>query len=303
MKTNGALKTDGQRAWPKAGDLFLIGSVFAWGVNFPIAKLVLEFMPPIVFSATRYFAASLFLFTLLALRGDSLKITWTEAKKLVLIGLLGIALFQGGWAYGLSLTTASKASILVATSPIFGILIVTFMGEKTSLRSWAGVFLSLLGVAVIINNSFSEITIGGGTFIGDLLIIAAAAVWAIYTVVSGPMVQERGPLLVTAWAMLFGAIILTFADINSLLSQSWTDIPTKGWIAWAMTALLGAALAFVWYCAGITRLGVARGMAYSFLIPVVAILTSILFFDETMSWIQISGVVVVMAGIQLARKS
>ncbi|MBE7636162.1 EamA family transporter [Sneathiella sp. P13V-1] len=293
----------GGRAWPKAGDLYLIASVFAWGVNFPIAKLVLDYMPPLVFSASRYFAASAFLFALLALRGDSLKITMTEAVRLFGIGLLGIALFQGGWAYGLSLTSASKASILVATSPVFAIFIVTVMGEKTSLKAWLGVFVSLFGVAIIINNSFSEITIGGGSLIGDLLIIGAAAVWAIYTVVSGPMVQQKGPLLVTAWAMLFGACILTAVDFNAIAAQQWTAIPTKGWIAWSMTALLGAALAFVWYCSGIVRLGVARGMAYSFLIPIIAIATSILFFEETMTWIQIAGVAVVMGGIQMARKN
>ncbi len=302
MKAEEVIATDG-RSWPKAGDLYLIAAVFAWGVNFPIAKLVLEYMPPLVFSASRYFAASAFLFALLAIRGESLKITWVEARKLFVIGLLGIALFQGGWAYGLSLTSASKASILVATSPVFAILIVTFMGERTSLKGWAGVFLSLAGVAIIINNSISEITIGGGSLVGDLLIISAAALWAIYTVVSGPMVRDRGPLLVTAWAMLFGATVLALADMGSLMSQQWTEIPLKGWIAWSMTALLGAALAFVWYCTGIVRLGVARGMAYSFLIPIIAIATSILFFGETMTWIQIAGVVVAMAGIHMARKN
>ena len=289
--------------WPKAGDLFLLAAVLAWGVNFPIAKFVLGYMPPVVFSATRYFAAAGILFVLLLINGQSLKINLKEAGMLLLIGFLGIALFQGGWAFGLSLTTASKASILVATSPVFGALLVSFRGEKTSFLGWVGVLVSLAGVAVIINNNLTEITVGGGSFLGDVLVIGAAFVWAIYTIVSGPMVMKRGPLWVTAWAMLFGAIILTGADLEAVLNTNYTAIPTLGWIAWFATAILGGALAFVWYCSGISRLGVARGMAYSFLIPVVAIATSIVFFGETLSFVQMGGVVIVMAGIQLTRRN
>lgn len=303
LNTNSfSVKNDVSR-WPKAGDLFLLAAVFAWGVNFPIAKFVLEYMPPVVFSATRYFAAAGILFLLLLINGQSLKINLKEAGMLLLIGFLGIALFQGGWAYGLSLTTASKASILVATSPVFGALLVSFRGEKTSFLGWIGVLISLAGVAVIINNSLTEITVGGGSFFGDLLVVGAAFVWAIYTVVSGPMVMTRGPLWVTAWAMLFGAIILTCADLPAILYTDYSVIPAIGWIAWFVTAILGGALAFVWYCSGISRLGVARGMAYSFLIPVVAIATSIAFFNETLSFVQIGGVVIVLAGIQLTRRN
>jgi len=286
---------------PTAGDLFLLASVMAWGVNFPIAKMVLGAMDPLVFSATRYLLASVILFSFLWVSGKSIKISWKEAVQLFGIGVLGITLFQGGWAFGLNLTSASKASILVATAPVFGCLLASFRGEKTGPVGWAGIFLSLSGVALIVNNSLSEITIGSGSFMGDLLIIGAAFVWALYTVVSGPMVLKRGPLLVTAWAMLFGAIVLTLLDLPGLMKQDWQSISGEVWLAWAITALLGAALAFVWYCAGISRLGVRRGMSYSFLIPVVAISTSILFFGEALSAIQISGVLIVLAGVRLAR--
>ncbi|MEH6405239.1 MAG: DMT family transporter [Sneathiella sp.] len=296
-------KTTQKRAsWiPASGDLFLLASVVAWGVNFPIAKMVLGAMDPLVFSATRYLLASCILFSFLWISGKSIKINGKEALQLFGIGVLGITLFQGGWAFGLNLTSASKASILVATAPLFGGLLAGFKGEKTGMLGWGGAFLSLAGVVLIINNSISEITIGGGSLLGDLLIVGAAFIWALYTVVSGGMVLKRGPLLVTAWAMFFGALVLTLMDVPGLVNQDWRSISAEIWLAWGVTAILGAALAFVWYCAGISRLGVLRGMSYSFLIPVVAISTSILFFGETMSVIQIGGVVIVLAGVRLSR--
>lgn len=289
--------------WPASGDLFLIGAVLAWGINFPIAKTVLGVMDPMVFSSTRYLMASALLFLLLLIRGQSIKINRSEALKLLGIGLLGITLFQGGWAYGLSLTSASKSAILVSTAPVFGAIFARFKGEKTSLLSWLGILLSLLGVAFIINNSLTEFTFGGGSLTGDLLCIGAGCVWALYTTVSGSMVARRGPVLVTAWGMLFGAGLLTIVASPELITQDWTILTPMNWLAWMSTAILGAALAFIWYCAGISRLGITKGMSYSFFIPVVAILTSVLFIGESMSALQIGGAVIVLLGIRLSRVS
>jgi drug/metabolite transporter (DMT)-like permease len=283
------------------GDLFLVASVLAWGINFPIAKYTLAFMDPVVFSATRYFAASLLLFFILLLRKETLRITRSEVGLIIAIGFVGITLFQGGWAYGLNLTSASKASILITTSPIFGALLSAFLGSRPSLVSWCGIFIAFFGVVIIINNSLTEITIGYGSILGDLLIIAASFMWAIYTFLSAPVVSRRGPLLVTAWAMLFGAIILGLAGHQGLMAQQWATIPPLGWLAWAVTAIFGAALAFVWYCAGIARIGITRGMVYSFFIPVVAILTSVLFFGETLTFVQVGGAAVVFLGIVMTR--
>ncbi|MBO0334110.1 DMT family transporter [Sneathiella sp. CAU 1612] len=292
---------DSKSSGIKSGDLFLIGAVLAWGINFPIAKYALDFMDPITFSATRYLAASLLLFGILLFKNAAIRISVKEAGMLVIIGLLSVALFQGGWAYGLSLTSASKASVLITTSPIFGALIAATMGNRPSTKAWIGILLSFLGVAVVINNSLTEITFSAGTIVGDMLIVGASMMWALYTYVSGPLVAKRGPLLVTAWATLFGSIILNLIGSPNLIEQNWAGISTLGWLSWASTAIFGAALAFVWYCAGIARLGITKGMVYSFFIPVVAILSSVILLDEVITIIQIFGAAIVLLGVKLTR--
>jgi len=286
-----------------SGDAFMAIAVLAWGVNFPVAKMVLGEMPPMVFSATRYFAAALFLFSLVLLRGDRLAIDRKEAVQLAGLGLLGIAMFQGCWAYGLNLTTASKASILVSTTPLFGAFISGFLGQWPSGKGWFGIVISLLGVVLIVNNSLTEITVGGGTLAGDIMILGAAALWAIYTSISAPMLRKRGPLLVTAWGMFFGAIILWGVALPEAISLDWGTISAKGWAGLCFTAIFGAALGFFWYYAGVVRLGLTRGMIYAYLIPVIAVITATLFFGETISLIQIAGAVVVLGGIALTRTS
>lgn len=284
-----------------AGDFFLIGAVIAWGVNFPFAKYTLSFMDPVAFSVTRYVAAAVLLFALLKIRRDALFPAWKEVPVLVLTGLFGVTLFQGGWAYGLDLTSASKASVLITTSPIFGALISAVRGNRPGWKAWVGIFLAFFGVAIVINNSLTSITLGEGRIAGDLLIVGASFMWALYTFVSEPIVAKRGPIFVTAWAMLFGAIILGLGGFNILATEDWGSIPPVGWLCWAFTAICGAALAFVWYCAGIARLGITRGMVYSFFIPVVAILSAVIALDEVITPVQIFGAMVVLAGVKLTR--
>ena len=125
--------------------------------------------------------------------------------------------------------------------------------------------------------------------------------WALYTFLAEPIVARRGPILVTAWAMCFGALILILAGILKLEAQDWGGIPLEGWFSWAFTAIFGAVLAFVWYCAGIVRLGITKGMVYSFFIPVVAILTSVIFLDEVITLVQILGAIIVVIGVKLTR--
>jgi drug/metabolite transporter (DMT)-like permease len=287
--------------FPSSGDLFLIAAIISWGVNFPLAKLTLAYLDPIVFSAIRYSVASVLLFGFLWQQKSLMTISFKEIPHLILVGLLGVVLFQTFWAFGLNMTSASKASILITTSPIFAALISVFRGHRPSLKSWCGILLSFLGVTVVINNSLTEITMGVGTIAGDLLIVAAAIMWTLYTFVSEPLVSRRGPILVTAWSMLFGAAILAVIGIPAFSNQDWNMVPISGWLAWTFTAVFGAALSFVWYFAGIVRLGITRGMVYAFFIPVVAVLTSVLFFGEKMTLVQLFGAAIVILGIKLTR--
>lgn len=290
------------RNWkPYMGDFLVLGAVSVWGVNFPISKFALSYMNPLAFSATRYLIAAMILFLILWFRNMPVAVTRREAAVYALIGFIGITVFQGGWAYGLNLTTASKTAVLLSTSPIFGAIISAAMGNRPGWKGWLGILLAFFGVALVINNSLTEVTIGAGSIVGDLMVILAALAWAVYTIVSRPLIMRRGPLLVTAWAMLFGAIILTVIGAPALAAQEWSGVPALGWGAWMMTAVFGAALAFVWFCAGVVRLGVTKSMIYSFLTPVIAILSAVVLLGESISLVQIGGTVVILGGVLLAR--
>lgn len=288
---------------PGRGDAYLLATVGVWGLTFPISKAVLGEMPPLAFATLRYLAAGTLLFGLLALREGRVAVPWREVPGLTLIGWMGVTVFQMLWANGLTMTTASKASVLVAASPIFAVLFASFGGQRPGLRAWAGVLIAFAGVAVLVNGSLTEITMGGGALIGDLMFIAAAALWTLYSMVSPPYLTRLGTLRVTAWSMMFGALWLIPVWIVTGERLDLAGLHATTWAGFAYTVVLGGALAFIWWYEGLRALGPARAIVYSYLIPVIGVIASVILLGEPFGLAHAVGAAVALAGVALARSA
>lgn len=288
---------------PGRGDLAMLTSVFIWGNTFPTAKYVLTVLPPPVYAASRYLLAALTLMLVLALRGGLQPPRRQDLPGLAALGFVGITLMQLLWTNALDLTTASKGAILVSVAPIFALLISSFRGQRLTVLAWSGVALSFAGVFLVINNSVSRITLGGGTLTGDLLFLAVAFCWANYSVFATPYLARLGALRTTAWSMLFGALMLSPALGFGIGDIAW-DAVTPGIVAcYLFTAFVAGALGYLFWYSGIARLGIARSVIYSYLIPVFALLSAVAFLGEHVSPVQFAGAAVVITGLVLTRIS
>ncbi|WP_370152447.1 DMT family transporter [Ferrovibrio sp.] len=288
---------------PERGDLFMLMAVIVWGNTFPTAKYVLTVLPPPVYAASRYLLAAATLMIVLALRGGLQPPRRQDLPGLIGLGLVGITLMQLLWTNALDLTTASKGAILVSVSPVFALLISAFRGQRPALLAWLGVLLSFGGVFLVINNSLTEITVGGGSLAGDLLFLLVAFCWANYSVFSTPYLATLGALRTTAWSMLFGALLLSPALFFGIGDIRWEAVTPAIVACYAFTAIIAGALGYLFWYAGIARLGVSRAVIYSYLIPVFALLSAVSFLGEHVSPVQFGGAIVVIAGLILTRIS
>lgn len=288
---------------PERGDLFMLMAVIVWGNTFPTAKYVLTVLPPPVYAASRYLLAAATLMIVLALRGGLQPPRRQDLPGLIGLGLVGITLMQLLWTNALDLTTASKGAILVSVSPVFALLISAFRGQRPALLAWLGVLLSFVGVFLVINNSLTEITVGGGSLAGDLLFLLVAFCWANYSVFSTPYLATLGALRTTAWSMLFGALLLSPALFFGIGDIRWEAVTPAIVACYAFTAIIAGALGYLFWYAGIARLGVSRAVIYSYLIPVFALLSAVSFLGEHVSPVQFGGAIVVIAGLVLTRIS
>ncbi|HLT78962.1 MAG TPA: DMT family transporter [Ferrovibrio sp.] len=286
---------------PDRGDAWLLLTVIIWGNTFPTAKYVLTVLPPTVYASLRYLLAAVTLMIVLTWRQGLVLPRRQDCLPLIGFGLLGITVMQLLWTNALSLTTASKGAILVAVSPIWAMLISSLRGQRPGLRAWCGIILSFGGVFLVINNSITEIRLGGGSLVGDLLFLTVAFCWACYSVFAPPYLARLGALYVSAWSMLFGALALAPFMLIGFAEVEWPAIELSHWAAFLFTAILAGALGYLLWYEGIARLGVARSVVYSYLIPVFALISAVAFLGEQVSLVQLFGAAVVIAGLILTR--
>ncbi len=286
-----------------AGHLMGLYTAISFGSAYPVGKPLVAVIDPFVFSSARYIVAGLVLLLGLQLfTRAGARVPWRELPTLAFTGFLGFTVFQGLWGVALDLTTASKASVLVSTTPIFGALIHAFQGHRLPGWAWAGIGVAFAGVFCVINNSFETVTLGGGSLLGDALFVAIAGIWALYGALSRPVIARVGAARSAAWAALLGALFLLPLAAPGAVAQDWSAV--SPWLAlnFAHVALVIGCLGMLTWNGGLRRLGLPKMTVWLYLTPVSAVILANLMLGEWLTGPQIAGAALVLGGVALTQR-
>ena len=285
----------------RSADLALLALAVIWGTNFSVIKVALEEIPPLAFNALRFPLASLALLALLRLRGPLRMPERRDIPRVVVLGVVGNVLYQLLFIYGLDATTAGNASLLLATTPVWTILLsVAFGHERPPGRVWWGILATLGGMVLVVAGG-EGVRLGGSSLLGDVLMAAAAVGWSVYTVGAREPIHRYGALAVTAWTLWVGTAGVVLLGLPSLGSLDLGGVSGGAWAGVAYSGVLSISVAYLIWYSGVRRLGNARTAAYSNLVPVVALLVAWIWLAEVPSGLQILGAAVVLAGVTLTR--
>jgi drug/metabolite transporter (DMT)-like permease len=286
---------------PWTGDLLMLGTVLLMGSSYPFAKDVLQVMSPLLYSASRYLVASLFLFAALALMRRPLDLPRRDWVPMLLLSLVGVALFQACWGLAMARSAPSVGSIVMTTTTAFSAILAWFGGRRLPALGWTGIAIAFVGVVLVVNNSLSAVTLSFGSLDGTLLWMLAAFAWALYVERGAPYNLRLGALRVMAWTTLFGSLVLLPIALvfDSLGEFAKLDDRLLGF--WLYTAIFPVGVAFLGLTAGLDRLGVSRVMVYMYLIPVAGVGLSAAFFGDPLTAARVLGGLIVLAGVILTR--
>jgi drug/metabolite transporter (DMT)-like permease len=287
----------GSLGWTEAG---LAAMVFIWGLNFAVAKRALETLDPLAFNALRYTIASGFVFVVLRWQGRLAMPARSDWARILILGIFGNTLYQLAFIVGLDLTTAGSASLMLAVMPVFVLALEMWSGSRHGARAWVGAAASIMGVGLV---SRAALSLEGSTaLLGNLLMICAAAFWALYTQGSRPLIRRYGAVRTTAYTLWAGAAGIFVMGIPSLLRQSWGDVDTVSWAGLLYSAFLSIGLAYLLWYRGVARLGGSRTAIYSNLTPVVALAAGALWLGEDLTLLSVVGAALVIGGVMLVRE-
>jgi drug/metabolite transporter (DMT)-like permease len=279
-----------QRLWWVLASLTL-----AWGFNWTALKVALSEMPPWTFRSLCLGLGAAVLFCALRAGGQRLMLPRGQWGRLWLLALLNITSWNMLVAFGVGMIPSGRAAILAYTMPIWAVpLSVWLMHERITGAKLAGLALGLGGLALLLADSFVGL---GRAPLGSLLIVGAAISWAL-----GTVLQKRFPIrlpvgLYTAWIMLLGGVPI-FA--GALLFEDWRQLGNIGMPAWLGTAYnVFVAFAFAhWAWIKIaTSVPVSVFSISMLLIPVVGVMSGILFLGERPTWAEYAALALVLAAL------
>jgi len=229
--------------------------------------------------------------------------TWPrrdDLARFVAAGLIGHTAHVSLVMSGINLSTAFSSSLVLTSSPLFTLLILALLGaEKLRRRQLIGTLVAFVGIVVFLSDKFVRgVALAGA---GDLVLLLAASLFSLYTVISKPLVVRYGPLNVMCYTLLFGAPPLVLATLPAFLDAPLASVPAGVWLgvfwAVAVSSFLGW---IVWAWVNSVR-GLARSAPLQYLMPPIAGLVAWLTLGETFTWLKIAGAAAAMIGIAWAQ--
>lgn len=285
--------------------LLLINTI-VWGAAAPIVKPSLSFITPEQFLFYRFLLASVISFPVVIILFRRSPLSFSDFAKVVLLELVGTTLILWLTYQSLKLTTASEASIIYSTAPIFVTLSgILFLRERETRVEWIGLGLALAGTILVTAEPFirSPSLVLSGSKLGNLLMFAQNIVWAGYLVAAKRFYRKRSKFLVTGVSFWVGAVsffLLSFPAGNALSTiSSHLAIPSVAFAVVYM-AIFGSIIGATAYLVGQNLIEISEASIFTYLQPVVAVPLSVLWLKESISPITIIGIVVIGMGVYLS---
>ena len=166
--------------------------VLTWGANFGIVKSAYDTLPPLLFGALRFTVTGTLLLLATYWREKEIRIQKEDLGKVVVIGGLGLGVYQVLWSLGLNLTSPSNSALILSTQPLLGTLYIDLVKkEPVGKQQYWGMLLALVGVVLVMLKPTATLHFSLETLPGDLLTLMAAFCSSVFfSVWSKPLLKN-----------------------------------------------------------------------------------------------------------------
>lgn len=275
----------------------VVAAALFWSSSYAVTKQVLADVGPLSIGAIRFTLAAALLGIMVRVRRKPIARPDARQRRMIhLSGLLGITVYFVLENIGVELSTASDASLIVATYPLMTMLLelVVFRTRMPLLRA-GGVLLATAGAFLVVRNG-AEVG-GSERWFGDVLLLLGGLVWAGYNVLGKYAGRGQDAMTLTYHQTVAGAAGFLLA---SLLEAGDWQVPNGS--ASALLAYLAVACSvggFLLYNYGLRRMTSSVAVNILNLVPVFGVLGAVVINGETVRLGQALGGAIIIAGVAL----
>ncbi|MBP7742163.1 MAG: DMT family transporter [Aliarcobacter sp.] len=282
--------------------VFLVLAVLFWSGNFIFGRYISSSIEPVQLSFYRWFFVMVLFLPYIIINYKNLILGLKkDALLLIVFGSLGIAGFNTFLYYGLQTTTATNALLINSSTPIFIIIISSFIFKTmiTKVQTF-GVVLSTLGVLYLILkgdiNHILELEFNPG----DFWILLAALDWALYSVLLKFKPKELSSFEFLIITTVIGVIILFFVFIFQDFGFEFNFVENKDVLySLIYIVIFPSILSFYFWNRAIIEIGASKAGQSAHLMPIFGALLAYIFLDEVMQFYHIIGMIFIAIGIYL----
>lgn len=277
-------------------------AVLLWSTSFVATKIAYASFAPLTLGAVRFAIAACVLgFIKYFVGKNDDKPTVKDMGLIGLSGLLGTTLYFALENIGLDMTTASNAALIMASYPAITVLLEFFFYRiKISPIKGLGIIIAIIGVYQLLTYGGAQAEAGEHQLIGDLILVAAGVVFALYTFTTRKVVMKYSMLTVSFYQTLVGAV--AFLPLSLFEKSSW-QVPTMN--SMLLVIYLGvfcSVVAFFLYNYALRELSSSTAVALMNLVPVFGVIFSVIFLNEMIRSGQYIGGALVIIGVVLSVK-
>ena len=281
----------------------LIGITFAilWSSASVATKFGVLSASPLLVANSRFFIAGIILltFSYIYFRDKSYRLpTKSEFIQLTIFGILNTSVYLGLYVYAMKYTAAGIGSLAVSTNPlIIALLSGWLINRVPSSREWAGIALSMFGIAIATYPLLQNQTT---TLLGVLLLSLSMVSVSFASVYYSKITWELPNLLINGWQVLIGGLfLLPFTIAFSDFSNSKFDTTFCLSVLWLSIGVSIFGLICWFY---LLKIDTIKASLWLFLCPLFGFFFAWLLMDEPITVFTILGTILVLAGLFLGQK-
>ena len=282
----------------------LVTAPLLWSSSTILVRALHETMPVIGFSFWRWFLASVLL---LPFAWPHLRREWPAVRAnivtLALAGFFGITLFAVVLFNGLKHTTAVNTGVISASEPLWIALVAwILLRERLRRLQWAGIAIGAVGMIVIASQGsltgLAQLELNQG----DLLIMAAVIIWALYSVLIHKLAGLLRPVTILMVTASLGTVFhLPFYGWE-LASGEVLTFNRETVLAIGYGTLFSSLIAFGAWTLGVGLAGANTAGIFLYLIPPYTIGMAALILGEPLELYHVAGGAIIVAGIIVATR-
>lgn len=279
-------------------------AIALWGASFVATKVILRELSPITIAVVRFALGLVTLISIVSLRREWGAVQNRDWGWVLILGFNGIFVHQLLQINGLVSTSATNTGWMVALIPIFTSLLAWLVLRETfGVTQFAGLALSATCTLLVVSRGeLRSGLIDLPTTSGDLLVFLSAPNWAVFSVLSKPLLTRYPPSFTMTLTMGMGWLMLLPLFVGSMGWQELPDLTAGGWAGLLFLGLLCSGVAYAFWYDALDAAGAGQVASFLYLEPLVTLVVAMLLLNEKPVLGTLLGGGLILTGVWLVNR-